>query len=188
MSVAGSGTGLGEGTELTKPNALTENRKECDPGVSPNKKESEPELKLSQLLRPEQGLAKFETRVALSRAKEKEVDEDMNSLWLPSGNVDVLTTELWEKVNGKVTVVAFRLTKFAWPWALAEEFAFEEPGPLAKPVTSAVAPPGGADAAAVARALPLNPCEVDVEPDKKEMLVPNGIGPGAETEAWAKTS
>jgi hypothetical protein len=80
MSVAGSGTGLGEGTELTKPNALTENRKECDPGVSPNKKESEPELKLSQLLRPEQGLAKFETRVALSRAKEKEVDEDMNSL------------------------------------------------------------------------------------------------------------
>ena len=96
---------------------------------------------------------------------------------------------LWEIVNGKVTVVAFRLTKLAWLVALAEESAKEEPGPLAKPVTSAVALPGGDnDAAAVARALPLKNWKEDVLPPKKEILVPDGIGPGVESEAWTRSS
>lgn len=76
----------------------------------------------------------------------------------------------------------------AWPVALAKEPAFAKPGPLAKPDTSAVALPGGdTDAAAVAKALPLKNAEgEDVKPGKKEILVPDGSGPGVETEVWTK--
>jgi len=176
---AGSGVGL---KDSASPNALTESCKECDPGVSPNKKVSEPESKLLQL----EQLLKFETRVLLSRDSEKPASENTNSL---DGIVVELKFRVWERVNGKVTVVAFRLTKVSRLVPLALESAKEKPGPLAKPVTSAVAPPGGDnDAAAVARALPLKDWKVDVLPDEKKILVPGGNGPGVETEAWTKSS
>jgi len=91
-------------------------------------------------------------------------------------------------VNGKVTVEAFRLSKAAWVEALALESAKEEPGPLAKPVTSAVAlPSGDTDVEAVARALPLKNWEENVLPPKKEILVPDGIGPGVDSDTWTKS-
>ena len=83
---------------------------------------------------------------------------------------------------------ALKLTKLAWRFAVAVEDAKEEPGPLAKPDTSAVTLPGGdTDALAVARALPLELCEVVVGPGKgkKEILVPDG-STGIESEASAK--
>jgi hypothetical protein len=78
-----------------------------------------------------------------------------------------------------------------WLVAMTVESACEKPGPVAKPVTSAVALPGGdTDAASVARALPLK-CDwlpAFMKPGKKEILVPDGNGPGVETEAWIKSS
>jgi hypothetical protein len=69
--------------------------------------------------------------------------------------VDVPKLRFKEKVNGKVTVEALKLTKLASRFAVAVEDAKEEQGPLAKPDTSAVTLPGGdTDALAVARALP----------------------------------
>jgi hypothetical protein len=44
--VAGSGVAA---KESAKPDALTENCKECDPGDSPKKRVCDPELKASQL-------------------------------------------------------------------------------------------------------------------------------------------
>lgn len=83
---------------------------------------------------------------------------------------------------------ALKLTKIASRFAVAVEDAEEEPGPLAKPDTSAVTLPGGdTDALAVARAFPLEICGVCVGPGKgtKEILVPGG-STGIESEAWAK--
>ena len=146
---AGSGAGL---KDSASPNALTESCKECDPGVSANKKVSEPESKLLQL----EQLLKFESRVLLlSSVNEKLPSENTKSLSPPNGIVVELKFRLWEIVNGNVTVVVLKLNRLPWVVALAEESAKEEPGPLAKPVASAVAPPGVNDAAAVARALPL---------------------------------
>jgi hypothetical protein len=182
-SEAGSGVGLMGPEELASPNAKTESCKEWNPGVSPSKKISEPESKLLQLL---EQLLKFESRVLLSRITEKLASENENSLWPVEGIKDELRFRLKETVNGKVTVVAFRLIKVACLVALALESAKEEPGPLAKPVTSAVAPFCDNDAAPVARELPLKNWEEDVLPDKKEMLVPDGI-PEAETEACTRS-
>jgi hypothetical protein len=53
MSVAGSGVGLGTekaGTETAKPSAKAKTCKKCDPGPRSNKKASEPESELKQLL------------------------------------------------------------------------------------------------------------------------------------------
>jgi hypothetical protein len=123
--------------------------------------------------------------VLLSRDSEKLANETTNSL---DGIVVELKFRVWERVNGKVTVVAFRLTKVSRLVPLALESAKEKPGPLAKPVTSAVAPPGDNDAMPVARALPLKNWEEDVLPGETEILVPGGNGPGVETEAWTKSS
>jgi hypothetical protein len=78
MREAGSGVGLMGGEEKASPNAETESCKECDPGVSPNKKASEPESKLLQLLVEQ--LLKFESRVLLSRITEKLPSENPDSL------------------------------------------------------------------------------------------------------------
>jgi len=179
---AGSGVAL---KALASPNALTESRKECDPGVSANKKVSEPESKLLQL--GAEQLLKFDCRVLLlSSVSEKLPSENTKSLSPPNGIVVELKFRLWEIVNGNVTVVVLKLNRLPWVVALAEESAKEEPGPLAKPVTSAAAPPGVNDAAAVARALPLKNWEVDEELGKKKILVPGGNVP-AETEAWTRS-
>lgn len=99
-----------------------------------------------------------------------------------------LEFRLWEKVNGNVTVVALWLTMFARAVAPEKELACEKLGPLAKPVASAVALPGGdTDAAAVARALPVKNWSENVKPGKKEKLVPEGNGPGV-TEPCTKPS
>jgi hypothetical protein len=68
----------------------------------------------------------------------------------------------------------------------ALETALENPGPLAKPDTSAAVPPGDTDPVAVAMAFPLKNGKADVKPEKEEMPVPGGIGPGVETETSTK--
>jgi hypothetical protein len=189
-SVAGSGVALRGGETLAKPSASATTRKECDPGVSPNKKAAEPESKLLQLLPGKQGSLKFESRrVSSSSTKKKDAKEpdDEDSPGSPDGIVDRLTLRLWEKVNGNVTVEAFWLTMFAWAIAAAKERALEGAGPPAKPVTSAVALPGGdTEAVAAAMALPLNCSKGNMLPGKKEILVPDGNGPGVEIEVWTR--
>jgi hypothetical protein len=185
ISETGSGVGLKRGEELAEPSAKRESSKECDPGVSPNKRVSEPE---SKLLQSEKQVASFAVRKWLSSFTENSTSENSDSSWPPTGIVDELKFRVWERINGNVTVVAFRLTKVASLVALALEFAKEEPGPLAKPARTAVTPPGGDnDAAPVARALPLKNWGADALPDKKEILVPDGIGPGVESEASTKS-
>ncbi len=161
------------------PPATTEKDKECNPGGSPMKKVSEPELKISQ---GEIQALSWSVSTSLSTLTRRLVLAVADS----NGPIDVLTLLVWENVNGKVTLVGLELNKFAEPDARAMAVETPRPGP-AKPDTTAVTLPGvEANAVLVARALPECSLDVNVVPGKKEILVPNGIG-SLTNDSWTKS-